>query len=63
MLIDSNIISFGFSAKDASGEELNAQLKIFLRIARTAGYKITKKVITQKDGYGIVDVEGIKETK
>lgn len=60
MNIEKNTLSFSFSAKDASGEELNEQLKIFISIIKTYGYKITKKVIIHHNGYGIVDVEGKK---
>lgn len=63
MLVDKNMLSFSFSAKGASGEELDEQLKTFVDIIETYGYKVTKKIIVQHNGYGIVDVEGKKETK
>ena len=63
MDVKKNMLSFSFSARDATGEELDEQLKMFVSIVKTYGYKITKKVIITHDGFGIVDVEGIKETK
>lgn len=61
MIVHNDQITLGFSGKDVTGEELEAQLKLFVQIAKTAGYKITKKIIIHHNGYGIVDVEGKKE--
>lgn len=63
MLVDKNTLSFSFSAKCASGEELDEQLKTFVDIIEMYGYKVTKKIIVHHNGYGFVDVEGKKETK
>lgn len=63
MIVEKDTLSFSFSAKDASGAELDEQLKMFVSIVKTYGYTVTKKVIIHHNGYGIVDVEGKKETK
>ena len=63
MIVDKNILSFSFSAKTASGEELDEQLNMFVTIMKNSGYKVTKKVIVHSNGYGFLDVEGKKETR
>jgi hypothetical protein len=63
MLVEKNTLSFSFNAKCVSGEELDEQLKMFVDIIETYGYKVTKKIIVHNNGYGFVDVEGKKQTK
>jgi hypothetical protein len=53
-------VSYRFSAKLASGEELDNQLKLFVDLATMSGYVITKKFITHHQGYGIVEVDAKK---
>lgn len=49
------------SSPISSGEELDAQLKLFVEVALNSGYTITKKVIYDNTkGYHVVEVEGVK---
>lgn len=56
-----NLISMRMSSPVSSGEELDAQLKLFIEIATNSGYTVTKKVIYDNTkGYNVVEVEGEK---
>ena len=56
-----NFISMRMSSPISSGEELDAQLKLFVEVALNSGYTITKKVIYDNTkGYHVVEVEGVK---
>jgi len=54
-------MSSPISSGEEIGEELDAQLKLFVEVALNSGYTITKKVIYDNTkGYHVVEVEGVK---